>query len=236
MKNLILILFFGVLIFNCKKSETIQTDISEMVQDSTVENLGRDPQKSDAEILQEQADAENESSKIVNKFTEKRTANGFVYKLYCEEEKSGMINFQVIEVFKNNKLIQKIKVDSVLVYHRNEVLFEVDKDVNFDGKNDIQLVNWVGMHATDISYSFYIYDKNISKYKHDPSLDDITNLVINKINKTIVSQYFIGPVNQNEEIYKWKKGKLFLISGYSTNPYTNQIEKFHVKNGKRIDE
>ena len=234
MKNLILILFFGVLIFNCKKSETIQTDISEMVQDSTVENLGRDPQKSDAEILQEQADAENESSKIVNKFTEKRTANGFVYKLYCEEEKSGMINFQVIEVFKNNKLIQKIKVDSVLVYHRNEVLFEVDKDVNFDGKNDIQLVNWVGMH--DATYNFYLYSKSSDKYVHFPQLSKIRNIEIDKENKMISSAYHDGPTDNSFDNYIWKKGKLVLITGSYVDEITNERKYFHTKNGKIVND
>lgn len=234
MKNLILLSFIPLLLFNCKRSETKKTDIPEMARDSAVVIVDTLPRKSDAEILKEQAEFEKESSKIVNKFTEKRTANGFVYELFCEEEKSGMINFQFIEVFKNNKLIQKIKVDSVLVYHRNEVMFEVDKDVNFDGENDIQLVNWVGMHATDISYSFYIYDKNISKYIHNPFLDDITNLNIDYKNKTIVSQYFTRVVDQNEEIYKWKNKKLILISGYITNPYTGEVEKYHVKNGKRI--
>ena len=236
MKNLLLILFFGVLLFNCKRSETKKTDIPEMPRDSAVANVNKEPQRTDEELQKEREEYLKDREEIVEKFVKIREGNGFTYRLFCEQQRDSTISFKSIQILKGRKIVQNIKVDTLYVYNKAQIYFEINDDVNFDEENDIQLVNWVGMHATDITFSFYIYDKNISKYKHDSSLDDITNLEINKKNKTIVSQYFIGPVNQNEEIYKWKKGKLFLISGYNTNPYTNEIEKFHVKNGKRIDE
>lgn len=204
MKNIFfLIVLF--LIFSCKKENKSKIIAPKIIQDSSVISKDQEVKLTDEEILKIQQE-EKERSQIVRKYLLSKKGNGFEYKIFCEEEKSGMINFSKVNILKSGKLFQQLKIDkdSIFVYHDYEVDFSCDEDWNFDGYNDFTLINWVGM--VDQSYYLWLYDKNSKKYKFSPSFGKIKNPVADKKNKQITSSYHIGSTYYSE-IYKFKKGK-----------------------------
>ena len=166
--------------------------------------------KSDEEILKEQEKREKESEKIIKKFKIDKKGNGFVYQIFCEEQKSNLINFRKIKILKSGQLIQTIPIakDSAYVYNVDEIDFASDKDWNFDGNNDIMLVNWHGM--VDATYYLWLFDENSGKYVFCPSFSKIKTPGLDKEKKEIVSEYHIGPSHFYYEKYKWRNGKFVM--------------------------
>lgn len=206
MKNIVVLICL-LLIFSCKKEENPKLVVPKMIQDSPVISKDKEIKRSDEEILKIQKEEEKERSQIVRKYTLSKKGNGFEYKVFCEEEKSGMINFTKVNILKSGKLFQQLKIDkdSTLVYHDYEVNFSCDEDWNFDGYNDFKLINRVGM--VDQSYYLWLYDKKSRKYKFSPSFSKIINPVANKKTKEITSSYHTGPVTYYYFTYEFKNGK-----------------------------
>lgn len=206
MKNIILLigLFF---IFSCQKEKKSKLVVPKIIQDSSLISKNKEDKLSDEEILKIQKEEEKERSQIVRKYTLSKKGNGFEYKVFCEEEKSGMINFTKVNILKSGKLFQQLKIDkdSTLVFHDYEVDFSCNEDWNFDAYNDFKLINRVGM--VDQSYYLWLYDKNSGKYKFSPSFSKIINPVANKKSKEITSSYHAGPVTYYYFTYEFKKGK-----------------------------
>lgn len=204
MKNIFfLIVLF--LFFSCEKENKSKFISPKIIQDSVI-SKDKEVKLTNEEILKIQQEEDKERSQIVRKYILSKKGNGFEYKIFCEEEKSGMINFSKVNIFKSGKFFQQLKIDkdSTFVYHDYEVDFSCDEDWNFDGYNDFTLINWVGM--VDQSYYLWLYDKNSKKYKFSPSFGKIKNPVADKKNKQITSSYHIGSTYYLE-IYKFKKGK-----------------------------
>lgn len=194
-----------LLIFSCKKEEIL--NIPKEVQDSSVVNNQKENVLSDEEILKLQKEEEAKMSEIVRKYTLQKSGNGFDYKVFCEEQKNGMINFRKINILKSGKLIQQLKVDkdSTYIYHDYEVDFSCNEDWNFDGFKDFKLIQRVGM--VDQQYYLWIFDNVSGRYKFSPSFVKIMNPVLDKNKKEITSSYHIGPTDFYYEIYKWKNNK-----------------------------
>lgn len=194
----------------------------EKITDSTISNdsIGNNPdslnssepspQMSDEEISKEQEIRERELAKIIKKFKIDKKGNGFDYQIFCEEQKSGIINFRKIKISKSGKLIQTIPIakDSAYVYKVDEIDFSSDKDWNFDGNNDIILINWHGM--VDATYYLWLFDEKSEKYVFCPSFSKIMTPGLDKKNNEIVSEYHIGPTNFYYEKYKWRNGKFVM--------------------------
>ncbi|MCI3938492.1 hypothetical protein MQX03_14910 [Chryseobacterium aahli] len=206
MKNIVLLIGL-LLIFSCKKEKKPKLAVPKMKQDSSVISKNKEVKLSDEEILKIQKEEEKERSQIVRKYTLLKKENGFEYKVFCEEQKSGMTNFTKVNILKSGKLFQQLKIDkdSTFVYHDNEVNFSCDEDWNFDGYNDFKLINWTGM--VDQSYYLWLYDKDSGKYKFSPSFSKIINPIANKKNKEITSSYHAGPVTYYYFTYEFKNGK-----------------------------
>ncbi|MDQ8142685.1 hypothetical protein [Chryseobacterium sp. CFS15] len=206
MKNIfILIVLF--LVFSCEKENKSKLIAPKMVHDSSVISTNKEVKLSNEEILKIQKEEEKERSQIVRKYTLSQKGNGFEYKVFCEEEKSGMINFTKVNILKLGKLFQQLKIDkdSTLVFHDYEVDFSCNEDWNFDGYNDFKLINRVGM--VDQSYYLWLYDEKSRKYKLSPSFSKIINPVANKKNKEITSSYHAGPVTYYYFTYEFENGK-----------------------------
>jgi len=169
-------------------------------------NIGQNNQK----IKKEQERQNREREQIVKKYTIDKKGNGLNYQIFCEEQKNGIVNFRKIKILKSGQLIQKINLpkDSAYVYHDDEIDFSSDEDWNFDGNNDIVLINWHGM--VDSKYYLWIYDKNSGKYDFCPSFSKIMSPALDQKKKEIVSEYHIGPTEFHYEKYQWKKGKYVL--------------------------
>ena len=206
MKDIVLLISL-IFIFSCQKENKSKLVAPKMIHDSSVISKDKEVKRSDEEILKIQKEEEKERSQIVRKYTLSKKGNGFEYKVFCEEEKSGMINFKKVNILKSGKLFQQLKIDkdSTFVYHDNEVNFSYDEDWNFDGYNDFKLINWAGM--VDRSYYLWLYDKDSGKYKFSPSFSKIINPIANKKNKEITSSYHAGPVTYYYFAYEFKNGK-----------------------------
>lgn len=206
MKNIffLIVLFF---IFSCEKENRSKFIAPKMVQDPSVISKDKEVKLTNEEILKIQQEEEKERSQIIREYTLSKKGNGFEYKVFCQEKKSGMINFSKVDVLRSGKLFQQLEInkDSTFVYHDYEVNFSCEDDWNFDGYNDLTLINWVGM--VDQSYYLWLYDKKSGKYKFSPSFSKIINPVADKKNKEITSSYHAGPVTYYYSVYQFKKGK-----------------------------
>ena len=196
---LIILISFGLQ--SCeKKAKTTTNFYTAQIFSDSIGNLAdsinyneTSTKKSDEEILKEQEKREKELEKIIKKFKIDKKGNGFVYQIFCEEQKSNLINFRKIKILKSGQLIQTIPIakDSAYVYNVDEIDFASDKDWNFDGNNDIMLVNWHGM--VDATYYLWLFDENSGKYVFCPSFSKIKTPGLDKEKKEIVSEYHIGP-------------------------------------------
>lgn len=90
-----------------------------------------------------------------------------------------------------------------------EAFFRVDRDVNFDGFNDLEIVNVKGNYFS--KSSFWLYDHQDKRYIHTEELDEIFNPEIDALHHLIRSSYHIGPSDEYNEVYGWKNKKLVLM-------------------------
>ncbi|GEM_PF-1473873 len=165
-------------------------------------------------------------------FSQSLKGNGFTYTLKGLESPDGEISFKSISILNKNKLYQKIRVDTISVLNEREVIFNIDNDANFDGYNDIELINQAGNYTS--SSSFWLYNQKSRKYDHYKPLDTIQNIRFDRKRKEITSSYHIGPVNTYSKTYQWEKGKLLMMSAHIIEE-GDEINMYR-KNGKIIVE
>jgi len=165
-------------------------------------------------------------------FSRSLKGNGFTYTLEGLGIPDGQISFKSISILNKNKLHQKIRVDTISVLNEREVIFNIDNDANFDGYNDIELINQAGNYTS--SSSFWLYNQKSRKYDHYKPLDTIQNIKFDRKRKEITSSYHIGPVNTYSKTYQWEKGKLLMMSAH----IIEEGDEIHMyrKNGKMVVE
>lgn len=210
-----MLLFLGIILSSCSKKATAEKE-NVIREDS----IGRSLQ------ITEQTDT------AVVPFSKTLTGNGYVYTLDGVKESNETINFKSVSIFDKKKLLQKIKVDSISVLNEREVYFSINQDVNFDGLNDVELVNQAGSYTS--SSSFWLYNKKVKKYEYYKPLDTIINPKIDVLRKKIISDYHIGPNDTYFKVYAWEKGKLILES-VQINDEEGETNQYR-KNGKWITE
>ncbi|MEG0927806.1 XAC2610-related protein [Chryseobacterium sp.] len=165
-------------------------------------------------------------------FSKTLKGNGYVYTLEGVKKSNEAIDFKSIGIFEKEIIHQKIIVDTISVLNEGEAFFNINQDVNFDGLNDIELVNQAGNYTS--SSSFWLYNKNTRKYEHYKPLDTIINPKIDALKKTIISDYHVGPTDSYFKVYAWEKGKLVLQS-VQINDNEGETYQYR-KNGKWITE
>jgi hypothetical protein len=141
-------------------------------------------------------------------FSKTLTGNGYSYVLKGRQETNEVISFKSINIFFKGKLHQKIIFDTVSVLRETEAYCSVSEDVNFDGYNDLEVVNQVGNYWS--SSSFWLYDKKAKKYEYYKPMDTIVNPVVDSKNKSITSNYHVGPTDYYYKVYEWKNHKLVM--------------------------
>lgn len=142
--------------------------------------------------------------------------NESYFNLYYSKSKNNMVGFDSIII--KNKKIQKIKLKKDYFLSEWDIYFNVNKDVNFDGINDIELVNYKGNYNS--SFTYWVYHENNHKYKHIKSLDSIYNPVFDSSKKKIFSEYRIPLSSEHLEEYFWKNDEIILEKEKTT--YYNQ--------------
>lgn len=208
--------FILIVLSSCSKKAVTEKD-SNKDKDSLVQQV-------------ETIHTEDTEDTVSVPFSQSLKGNGYVYQLKGLKSPNGEISFKSVSIFYKKKLHQKIIVDTVSVLHDWEVVFNVNKDVNFDGYNDIELINWAGNYAS--ATSFWLYNKKSRKYAHYKPLDTIQNIGIDSKRKEITSNYHIGPVNTYNKVYEWQKGKLLFMSAHIEEE-GEEIDIYR-KNGKII--
>lgn len=88
--------------------------------------------------------------------------------------------------------------------------FIVDRDVNFDGHNDVGVLSGTGYAGVNYFYDFYIFDPINQKLEKSAVLSDLVLTNIDPIKKQIVSTYKSGP-GYVTDIYQWN-GSTFIKS------------------------
>lgn len=141
-------------------------------------------------------------------FSKTLMGNGYSYVLMGRQEMNEVINFKSLNIFEKKKLHQKIIIDTVSVLSEAEAYFDVNKDVNFDGYNDLEVINQVGNYWS--SSSFWLYNKKTKRYDYYKPMDTIVNPLVDKKNKAITSNYHIGPTDYYYKVYEWKNNKLIM--------------------------
>lgn len=185
----------------------------------------------DTETLDTITQVENTQLKTENHkvndslFFVKDENNESYFNLYYSKSKNNMVGFDSIIIKnKTNKKIQKIKLKKDYFLSEWEIYFNVNKDVNFDGINDIELVNYKGNYNS--SFTYWVYHENNHKYKHIKSLDSIYNPVFDSLKRKIFSEYRIPLSSEHSEEYFWKNNEIILEKEkitYHTNDSTNPV-------------
>lgn len=163
-------------------------------------------------------------------FSKSLTGNGYFYTLEGVKNSNETIDFKSINIFYKRELHQKIIFDTVSVLNENEAYFSIDKDANFDGYNDLEVVNQVGNYFS--SSSFWLYNKKSKKYIYYKPFDSIINPGIDSKNKAIISDYHVGPSNFYSKTYEWK-GKNLILQSMRIDE-EGEVTEMYRKNGKLI--
>lgn len=163
-------------------------------------------------------------------YTENFSDKNFTYKVYYKKDTTNTIKLKNLIISIDKKTIQEIKLDTIEIPH---LYFSIDDDVNFDGYNDICILNYEGAYTK--TFSFWLYDKNNNKFKHYKGLDEIQNPVIIKNKNEICSKWHSGVSDFYLEKYFWKDGSLILKEKYEESK-TDKIRLTTTKlvNGKYI--
>lgn len=207
--------FIAIILMSCGKKTTAEKD-----------NVTNDDKTSKSLQIEESIDT------TTIPFSKTLEGNGYVYTLDGIKESNETIDFKSIGIFDKGKLHQKIIVDTISVLNEGEVFFNVNQDINFDGLNDIELVNQAGNYTS--SSSFWLYNKNTGKYEYYKPLDTVVNPKIDTLKKKIISDYHIGPTDTYFKVYTWEKEKLVLQS-IQINDEKGETYQYR-KNGKWITE
>ena len=118
---------------------------------------------------------------------------------------------QRVEIIKDGKIVQSIHPEKLMVdkYLDSSYLFIVE-DVNFDGHNDIRIINWLSTRS-DKMYDFWIFNEKTALFEQDTSINEIFNPSFDHKNKTMYTYWRIGVNEEGHAIYNWQKGKINLL-------------------------
>ncbi|MFP3833427.1 XAC2610-related protein [Chryseobacterium sp. SIMBA_028] len=208
-------LFIGILFIGCGKKTTAKKE-NRTNEDSIIKPL--------------QVEESIDTTAIP--FSKTLKGNGYVYTLEGIKRSNETIDFKSIGIFDKEILHQKIIVDTISVLNEGEAFFGVNQDINFDGLNDIELVNQAGNYTS--SSSFWLYNKSTRRYERYKPLDTIINPKIDALKKKIISDYHVGPTDTYFKVYAWEKGKLVLQSVQINDDEGGTYQ--YRKNGKWITE
>ena len=164
------------------------------------------------------------------------TNNKSKYKFCYVEKTNGSLRLYSIEIFTDNKLIQKIKIakksEDFEIY--DEIHKEALLDYNFDGIKDISINTNCGATG-HCSYLVWLYSKKDNQYHFAKELSGM-GLELDEIGKNIIYHYREGWQAEYWDTYKYINGKFTWIKGVyqeNTNTYSETTYQY-LKNGKVV--
>lgn len=210
--------------------------------------IGCNKKQKQLEIIEpKRKEIKNDSSKTESDFKNKVNDSVYTYKrenresffyLFYSKDKNKNVSIDSIIIRnKSNNYIQKIKFkkDYFLPEYQTEYCFSAEEDINFDGFNDISLLNYYGNYNTSSSY--WVYKKNQKKYKQVKSLDSIYNADFDNAKKEIYSVWRAGLDEFHDETYFWKNNNIVLKEEHIKYNTMDSIIEYSRKliNGKYIE-
>ena len=220
-----LILFFFLISCNKKHKETVIIKPNNKIVHNDITELESDINNK-----------VNDSVYVIKK----ENGESFVNLFYSKDKNKNITFDSIIIKIKANNDIQKFKLkkDYFLADWETEYCLSAEKDINFDGFNDISLINYKGNYNS--SFSHWVYKKNQKKYKQIKSLDSIYNPVFDNAKKEIYSEWRVAFEEFHFEKYFWKNDQIILKEQeikYSTHDSINPEVKYSRKliNGKYIE-
>ena len=116
-----------------------------------------------------------------------------------------------VDVISKGKLIQSIPIEEFMCerYLDSTSVFIVE-DINFDGHNDLRVINWLGTRS-DKEYRYWIYDTKTEMFNADTTLNDFMNPSFDQNTKTIYTHWRYGINEEGHAIYNWQNGKCNLL-------------------------
>lgn len=164
-------------------------------------------------IIESESDIKNKVNDSVY-VVRKENRESFIKLFYSKDQNKNITFDSIIIKNKENSDIQKIKFkkDYFLRDWEVETCLLAEEDINFDGFNDIGVINYKGNYNS--SFSYWVYKKNQKKYKKIRSLDSIQNPNFNKETKEIYSRWRAGLSEFHDETYIWKSDEIILKAEY----------------------
>lgn len=130
---------------------------------------------------------------------------------------------------KDQKPVQTIKLDEdAFPCSWTEDDYFVVEDLNFDGHNDIRLMQSMGARG-NTSYLFWLYDISSKQFVRDTSLEMLTNISVDAKEKTLASYWSVGCCEYGTNVYKYIDGKLTTIEEETMQlDYENEKEYVYI--------
>lgn len=166
----------------------------------------------------------------------------FIYKLKIDSVLSGdSINYECIvrsisiRRASNHQLVQTIyPPENYFFCDINKREIFVAEDMNFDGVNDIRLIQFIPA-APNTPYYYWMYNKAANQFQRSKAFDNITTPEFDHKQKLIISSWRGGWANYGSSTYKVINGKPVLIEEYETKESENDSTKHILTQKKRIN-
>jgi hypothetical protein len=150
-------------------------------------------------------------------------------------------SFGNIEIRKGNddRVIQTIENETdpgaVTPQQAEDVLSAVD--ANFDGNNDLQVLNNCG-GTGNCSYDFYLYDPATNKFVHNDFLSNLSSPEFHDENKQVTTHSHGSASDWENDTYQYEKGRYTLIhqeiSAWDRATNVVTISTYELRNGKMV--
>lgn len=189
----IVIIFFMLLLFSCRHE-------ANKIPSSIVRNVKKSSSKANID----------DSTKINDSvYVIKKQNTESLFCMFYSKNRKNIVSFDSIIVEnKFNKKTQKIKFKKDYFISSWQADFSVNEDINFDGFNDIRIINYNGEYNS--SYSFWLYKNRDHNYIHAYALDSIYNPIFDHKKKEIYSEWRVAFDEYHFEKYFWKNNNLIL--------------------------
>lgn len=132
---------------------------------------------------------------------------------YIKQDSTDLAILKGLEIVDTHtRKIKQVKTLDSIELPEHNIMLDITEDVNFDGYDDIMVLNYAG--AYNSSYSFWLYNKSTKKFDKYKELDEVNNPTILIENKEICSKWRIGLSEFHFEKYYWKNDSLTLKEKY----------------------
>jgi len=181
--------------------------------------------------------SEDTSSVFLNSKKQKQAYRFINDSLYFDGEKSdSMMSFKFnfkadstllksIVIYRGDTIFQSINANKS-VYLKNICL----RDWNFDGFNDISVLNECG--SAGLSYWIWLYNQKSRKFIYSDDLSKVWGLEMDSISKCIVHHFRAGAPEESWDTFKIKNDKLIFIKGLYQRRWSSDGENwvYHQRN------